>query len=67
MKPKLKYIDTQAKYEHKGYYIFAGGRGSCKSASQLELMRRIIKLLEDIDACNRELAKIERRKNDRTN
>ncbi len=64
---ELKYVDTQAKYGDKQYYIFAGGRGSMKSASQLELMRRIIKLLDDIDACNRELAKIERRKNDRTN
>lgn len=67
MKPELKYINNIAKYENKGYYMFAGGRGSAKSALQLELMRRIIKLLDDIDACNRELAKIERRKNDRTN
>ena len=64
---ELRYIENQAKYENKGYYIFAGGRGSGKSWAQLELMRKIIKLLDDIDACNRELAKIERRKNDRTN
>ena len=64
---ELRYINTQAKYVDKGYYIFVGGRGNMKSASQLELMRRIIRLLEDIDACNRELAKIERRNNDRTN
>ena len=62
---ELRYIDTQAKHEEKQYYIFAGGRGSCKS--KLEFMRRMIKLLDDIEACNIELAKIKRRNNDRTN
>ena len=68
MKPKFEYIKLPADIKYvPGMYYVVGGRGSCKSFRQLKHIRDIITLCDDIDACNRELAKIERRNNDRTN
>lgn len=43
------------------FYIFMGGRGSCKSHAQLELMKKQLMLWADIQDCNRELDKIKSR------
>lgn len=69
MKPKFEYInpkDLPVKPE-PGMYYFIDGRGAGKSLAQLKRMKDIITLWDDIEACNKELAKIERRNNDRTN
>jgi hypothetical protein len=69
MKPKFTYInpkDLPVKPE-PGMYYFIGGRGSGKSLAQLNHMKAITTLYDDIEACNEELAKIERRNNEEKN
>lgn len=68
MAPKFEYINPKdmPKQFDKGTYYVMGGRGNGKSWMQYQYMRAIIKLYNDIEACNIELAKIERRNNDRT-
>ena len=69
VRPKFKYInpkDLPVKSEPDMYFV-VGGRGCGKSLAQLNHMKAIMTLYDDIEACNIELANIERRNNDRTN
>ena len=68
MKPKFEYIKLPDDIvPAPNTYYFIGGRGAGKSLAQFNYMKAIMRLYDDIEACNKELAKIERRNNDRTN
>lgn len=68
MKPKFEFIKSPDDIvPAPDTYFVLGGRGCGKSLAQLNHMKAITTLYDDIEACNIELAKIERRNNDRTN
>ena len=65
MKPKFEYIKLPEDIiPAPDFYYVVGGRGNGKSFAQLNHMKDIITLYDDIEACNIELAKIERRNNE---